>query len=666
MLFVQKNGTQVKANPNIGGNKRGWESLPVKKTLETGINNGSKQKAGTSSELSMANELLVTSSNARGVGERNIQDVSILNNVMVSSSTMSSTCHNSSEISPNVVSGATHIAAVRIEPPAVSIFRREKISELLHKCSLAKAISDPLGSVDLMIVKKILSRWIMRAAHESSGYIDFMIPSWEDLDKLTTFFQRQFISETRKLTRATSNSISMEALKEAGTAIAHLCHRLAKDVADFHRQVVDQLPLDWNDTSIGVSVSDVPSNLGSSAVVINWANQSRVTLPASVFLKLKERFKGAKSQILSSIFVCKTCYDTKLLLIEDTTMDFSLTPNARTRLSSELSVCAEAWSDPFSTLIGNSFWGQFAEIDCMFGGLKPFGTTDMKDDLLCQNGGSISVLAPPDNMLASRYLKRIVDVLESCEQLNLPVSFAFFLRSECLVNQKSPPCTDDLYMLEPRLRDHVNFIIRVETLAEGAHFYFSEKLGGPKASTTASLFVLLQNSLGKGRFPLRNVSMQDFMGPLETETRRSNESTSLVGNALTYAPKMASQKDHSFISQTNFLQRSINLPASPVPPLIGSSATTLPSSFAPDPLSGVRRAGPRRGRLFDLVDNGEEDTMNDVDVVSGMLGTLNVDLFQNSGTQDVDIEAISLMGIGESSVPTAFHPRSSRTQGRFG
>merc|ERR1712146_21080 len=109
----------------------------------------------------------------------------------------------------------------------------------------------------------------------------------------------------------------------------------------------------------------------------------------------------------------------------------------------------------------------------------------------------------------------------------------------------------------------------------------------------------------------------------------------------------------SFISEPNFLQPSINLPVSPVPP-IGSSASTLSSSFAPDPLPGVRRAGPRRGRLFGLVDNGEEDTMNDVDVVSGMLGTLNVDLFQNSGTQDVDIEAISLMGIGESSFQQLF------------
>jgi hypothetical protein len=69
--------------------------------------------------------------------------------------------------------------------------------------------------------------------------------------------------------------------------------------------------------------------------------------------------------------------------------------------------------------------------------------------------------------------------------------------------------------------------------------------------------------------------------------------------------------------------------------------------------------------LFDLVDDGEEDTSNDVDVVSGMLGNLNVDLFQNTMVQDVDIEAISLMGIGGPPPRTGgLQPRSSR--GRFG
>ncbi|MGK3742332.1 MAG: hypothetical protein ACI90V_009187, partial [Bacillariaceae sp.] len=579
----------------------------------------------------------------------------------------------------NVAPNPIHIAAVRIEPPAVSVFRHGKVSELLNRCSAAKATTDPLGSVDSIVVKKVLFRWIMRAAHECSAYVDFIIPSWNDLNKLSTFFQRQFISETRKLVPNTGNSIRMETLKEAGTVLAHLCHSFAKDVAEFHRRVVDQLPPDWNDAIIGVSVSGVPSNLESSTVVINWANQSQVTMSTSVFMRLKERFKGATPQFLSSIFVCKTCYDTKLLLIENTSMDYSLTSNTRSNISSELSVSAEAWSDPFSALSSNSFWGQFAEIDRMFGGLEPFGACDINDDLLCKHGGSISVLAPPDNMLASRYLNRMVDILDSCEQTNLPVSFAVFIRSECLVNQKSPPCTDDLYTLEPRLRNRVNYMSRVETLDEGRHYYFSEKLGGPNASTTTSLFVLLQNSSGKDRFRLRNVGMLEIMNSTKTEIKRVDEPRLVDSAPTTYAPEMTQRNDdNAYISHSaHFIQPqpSTNLPASPVPPHSTLTTdfdfgSTFPSSFGQDSSSGVRtsRAGTRRGRLFDLVDNGEEDnTMNDVDVVSGMLGTLNVDLFQNSGAQDVDIEAISLMGIGDPShAPTAFHPRSNKTQGRFG
>mmetsp|Transcript_18560 Transcript_18560/g.42869 ORF Transcript_18560/g.42869 Transcript_18560/m.42869 type:complete len:1721 (-) Transcript_18560:138-5300(-) len=660
-------------------NKRGWESLPVKNSVsepaKITINNGSKPKIPLAPKALPEKEPFAP---PRNVNQNTMKDDGNVEDVVIVNQNQKQISHTDPKIitpggystsgSPaNVISDPIHIFSVRVEPPAVSVFRREKISELLHRFSAAKGTADPLGSVDLLVAKKVLFRWIMRAAHESSGYVDFIIPSWDDIEKLTTFFQRQFIAETRKVFRA---STSMEALKEAGTATAHLSHAIAKEVADFHRRVVDQLPPDWNDTTAGISVSEIPSNLGESTVVINWANQARVTLSGSMFLKLKERFQGVKSQLLSSIFVCKTCYDTKLLLVEDTSMDYSLTPTARLSLASELAVSAEAWSDPFLALNRNSFWGQFAEIDRMFGGLKPFGTNE---DLLYQHGGSISVLAPPDNMLASRYLNRMVDILESCDQRSLAISFAVFLRSECLVNRKLPPSTDDLYMLEPRLRDRTHYISRVETLVEGAHFYYSEKLCGPQSSSTPSLFVLLQNSLGKNRYPIRNVGILEILGSMETNINRINEQT--LGNTLTYAPKMTPRKDHSFISGPRFLQSSPNIPASPTPPQntiptdfdfgsIGRPTPSLPTSFAQDPSAGIRRTGPRRGRLFDLVDNDEEDTMNDVDVVSGMLGTLNVDdLFQSGGSQDVDIEAISLMGIGGS---TAFQPRSNRTQGRFG
>ena len=638
-------------NASSNANKRGWEVLPAKNSATEPANNGNGSKPKiplASTALSEKDPYMMQDLSA-------VEDSVVLNETQInpSESKMMTPGRYETTGSPANLSDPINIFSVRVEPPAVSVFRRQKLSELLHRFSAAKGTANPMGSVDLLVAKKVLFRWIMRAAHESSGYVDFMIPSWDDLDKLTTFFQRQFISETRKVFRA---PISMESLKEAGTATAQLCHAFAKEVAGFHRQVVDELPSDWNDATVRVTVSEHLSNLGESTVVIDWANQARVTLPGSVFLKLKERFQGVQSQLLSSVFVCKTCYDTKLLLVEDTSMDYSLTPTARLSLASELAVSAEVWSDPLSALDRNSYWGQFAEIDRMFGGLKPFGTNE---DLLCQHGGSVSVLAPPDNMLASKYLNRMVDILESCEQANLAVSFAVFLRSECRYTQKSPPSTDDLYELDPRLRDRTNYISRVETLVEGAHFYFSEKVCGPQASTTPSLFVLLQNSLGKNRFPIRNVGILEILGSYEANVNRINE-------PLQYAP----------ISAPRFLQPPANLPASPTPPQnnissnfdfgsigssIGRSAPSLPTTFGQDSSSGVRR----RGRLFDLVDNGEEDTMNDVDVVSGMLGTLNVDdLFQtNSGAQDVDIEAISLMGIGGSS--TGFQP-SNRTQGRFG
>ena len=72
----------------------------------------------------------------------------------------------------------------------------------------------------------------------------------------------------------------------------------------------------------------------------------------------------------------------------------------------------------------------------------------------------------------------------------------------------------------------------------------------------------------------------------------------------------------------------------------------LSQTFSPTAPRSAAGA-PRRGRLFELIDDGEDNEhLNDADVVSGMLGNLNVDLFQNNASQDVDIEAISLMGIG--------------------
>lgn len=709
-------------------NRRGWESLPIKPQVpgtpvtvpsNSGSTYGAKEKEPKPIKPSISSRSPTKSSSSSSCSSQTASSkqvptfVSLLNanetkfNATASrdveklkpNSATSSTSNdkhqaisidsskNSTETIPKndeqsipnlqkIVSSPIHTAAVSTEPPAVSIFRRDKLSQLLNKFSSGN-ISNPLQSVKKVVLRKVIFRWIMRAAHESSSYIDFIIPSWIDIEKLVTFFQRQLISETLKSMPSANNSLKMESLKEAGRAVAYLCHSYAKDVADFRRRVVDQLPRNWNDSSIGINIAGPPNDLDYSSISINWANQGQVSLTRAVFMKLKQRFKGATSQLLSSIFVCKICYDTKLLLTEGTSMDFSLTHYTRSKLISALSISLEAWSNPFLA-VNTSFWGQFAEIDRMFGGLDPFGTSDANEYELCKNGGSFSVITPPDSMLASKYMNKIVDILDTCEQRNLPASFAVFIRSDCLLNQNCPPNTDDLYVIEPRLKDRIEYVSRVDILSEINHFYFSEKLGRPEASTTASIFALLQNNLGKERFPLRNFSIVETMGSTERESKAMDR-FSRVSSSL--YPSEFSQKTNVMPYPSQPLQ--LFPPSSILPSVarnsvgtdlnfssIGISGSTIPSSFGgqdfPSSTTSTRRTGTRRGRLFDLVDSGEEDTMNEIDVVSGMLGSLNVDLFQNNGAQDVDIEAISLMGIDESPLPNSFQTRSNKSRGHFG
>jgi hypothetical protein len=266
-------------------------------------------------------------------------------------------------------------------------------------------------------------------------------------------------------------------------------------------------------------------------------------------------------------------------------------------------------------------------------------------------------------MLASRYLRHIFDILHAGAAV--PLSFAVFLHSECMVDRKASVSINDVYSLEPRLREGMEFVSRVECLPEGGHCYFSERIGAPTTSMSSSLFVMLQNSLGKAQFPLSDHSAAEILGSMKSEQSVANKPT--LGSPLAYGTDMNISNDHNFLAQNSYLQPTSSLPHSPMPhqpPVAASFGTigrsaTAPNSFGTQHSSpgGARRTGGRRGRLFDLVDDGEEDNINDV--VSGMLGTLNVDLFQNSGVQDVDIEAISLMGIGGSTAPNALQPRST-------
>jgi hypothetical protein len=462
-----------------------------------------------------------------------------------------------------------------------------------------------LGVVSELTIKNVLYRWMVRAAHESSAFLDCIIPSWMDFEQLTTFFQRQFISESRKGVNASAPGaamVNMEALREAGSAMAMLCHNLAKDIVDFRRRVEDQLPHDWTDSTIGMNASEMMRNGGGSMVLVDWANRSQIFLPPLTFTKLRERYVGAPSRLLSAVFTAKIRYDTKQLLVADTAMDFRLPPDAQSTLSMKASVSAEAWSDPFSALSSNIFWGQFHDIDSQFGGLKPFSKEDGGEDLLARHGGSVSLVPPLDNMIASRYVHRMLDLLESAEKHRVPISFAVFLRAECFLDWNNSPTVNDLHMLDPRLRDRT-YLIRAEQLAPGQHSFFCESTGELETSRSGSLFVLLQNEAGRNRFALRDSVVAEILRSMGMNIQLSTDHQLLPPMSFATSD-FAPSKEPSGVPTGGYFDAR----QAPVSPATHRSmtadfgaigGTTITNAFSAAPASGPRRPGPRRGRYFE-------------------------------------------------------------------
>jgi ankyrin repeat protein len=655
------------AAARAAGTNRGWETKPVannlpepKQTPPKPVGGGLAQQAQpvstqTSSSSSASSHFLTPQrenkpndffSSATQPAASPFASVGGELSSMLNAAPSTPLSYSQSDSVLNGLSSSSHYSVSKLELPAVSLFRRDKVSELLQRCAMARSSSDTLGFVSELTIKKVLYRWMVRAAHDSSACLDCIIPSWMDFEQLTTFFQRQFISESRKGVNPSAPGaamMSMESLKEAGSAMAILCHSLAKDVADFRRRVEEQFPPDWTDRTIGMNASDMMRNGGGSAMVlVDWANRSQVYLPASTFTKLRERFVGAPSRLLSSIFTVKVRYDTKQLLVADTAMDYRLPPDTQSTLSVKASVSAEVWSDPLSTLSSNVFWGQFPDIDSLFGGLQPFSKEDGGEDLLSRHGGSVSVVPPLDNMVASRYVHRMLDLLETADKDRVPVSFAVFLRAECFLDWNNSPTVNDLHMLDPRLRDRSAYLARAEQLVARQHSFFSENSGSLETSMTGSLFVLLQNEAGRTRFDIRDAGIAEIIRSMGGNAQLPQEPqliTPMSFATTDFAPTQESSGGY-------FDSRPATV--SPVPHQTIASdfgaigGTTISNAFSNVPApSGARRA---RGRLFDLVDDGEDD--NSADVVSGMLGNLNMDLFQQPNSNDIDIEAISLMGIG--------------------
>ena len=552
-----------------------------------------------------------------------------------------------------------------VEHPAVGLYRHEKVTELLQRCRMS------VGVVDELALRRVFYRWIVRASHSQSPYLDCIIPSWADFEQLAAFFQRQFITESRKGTRGSGGAdmVNMETLREAGSSMANVCHSQAKEVVQFRLRMEQQLPRDWNDASLGMRASDIRNN-GGIGVVVDWAGQSKLYFSAEEFTTLRTRYVGQPNRFLTSIFAVKTRYETKRMVMGDTNLDFRLSLETKRCLSAEASVSAEFCADPVSALTTNVFWGNFEDVDSPFGGLVPFAKDDAgSEELLYRHGGSVSVLLPFDNMVASKYTRQMLDILQECDAKGTPISFVVFVHADSFHDLNGPPTIRDLHLLDPRLGVNYSYLRQVEALSPSQHLYFSgEGTGVSKISPEGGLIMLLQNDSAKQSYPVSEASLAKIKHSMSTVVPAPAGLLSPIGFSGEFVPR-----ESPTTPQSGYFDALP--PISPTPQhqpqpqtammdfgTIGGS--DIQKAFSPTETS--RRAAPRRGRLFELVDDGEEEHLNDVDVVSGMLNNLNVDLFQNNVSQDVDIEAISLMGIGGPPSTRSLPPGNSHSTGRYG
>ena len=524
-----------------------------------------------------------------------------------------------------------------VDLPAVSIFQQEKLAALLQRCAAIRSappstgVQDPIALVDERTLKAVIYRWIVRASHEAAQRSDPIIPSWTDAGLLSQYLQRQFISESRRGMGGSSGAgmVNMEVLREAGVSLAQLCQGFAKEVAEFRSKCAQQLPGDWSDGTINISANEVMSNDGQSTiVVIDWAGRSQVYVPSPVFAKLRDRYCGPPGQLLTAIFSAGKQYETFGLIVSGSRLDYRLPSAALDTMGHEASVSVELWTSPLAVHGSNVFCGIFPEVDSLFGGLSPFGKEGGGgEEALIQYGGSAVVMPPLESTTASRYMRTIIDALERADATKVPLSFVMVIPVECFPTAISTPSANDLCILDPRLSDLQGALVRrVEVLPAGQHAFASGSAGGAsEVSQSGSILALMQNDAGVASFSVNDASV----------------GTILRSMTLGY---VAMARDNTSPMPS----------ASAIPN--GTMNTASFDGFGQDGSLGGEviggGIGGRRGRLFDLVDNDvvEAEASNDVDVMSGMLNNLDVNIFQGQTSQDVDIEAISLMGFGSSAL----------------
>ena len=534
----------------------------------------------------------------------------------------------------------SQFAASTLEHPAIALFRRDKVAALLKMCEQF------LSLVTEQTVKRVLYRWIVRAAHGKTPYSDPIIPSWLDSDELVAYFQRQFIAESRRRSGGGTVRPSMESLKDAGSAVALFCQKCATQLKEFRQRIDEQLPPDWTDCDLGMTTSDGPLNGGAPVVALSWANRAQALVTSSTLANLRERHIGPPSRFLAAVFVAKIWYETTHMIVADTKIDYRLLPETQSCLSVEAGVTAELWSDPFSALSTNVFWGRFETVDAFFGGQKPFGKEEKgSEEVLVRHGGSIAAVLPVDTMVASQYVQRIVDILDHASLLGFPVSFAVVLNAECFHDMSRDLSVDDMCTLDTRLgHDQSSYIRRAEVLPANQHtFCGGHNSGDIIRSSSPSLFVMLQNELGSLRYNISGISFSRILSSMSIGPAQDIPTMSTsIGLAHEYHLETPLVPNTGYFDGLDDPQRGISHSSFGS---IGGNPLTIPLS----PVGEGGTRGTRRGRLFELVEDADEDHQQSDDIImSGMLNNLNLGLFTdtNIGSDNVDIEAISLMGIG--------------------
>jgi len=578
------------------GSKRGWE-----------IGNEQSSEASRSSNISVQN-----STNADNTMKATVEDEleNMANGVVgflgfddLASSRVSNDAPMSTGTA-KTFEAASHSASDQLsaEPAPVALLRYKKVIELLRS---ANSANRPLASINAHVVQTIIYKWIVRASYDSSPFLDPLIPSWTDKYMLVAFIQRQLISESRKASNGVASNI--ELLKEAGSFLAELCLSLASDVAEFRKSFNASMG-NSSDSAINMIASEFVASNGDRMIGIDSNDHSKVNLSVESFQMLRHRFVGPATSFLTSVFALKMRYDTFKMILSGSDLDCQLPTTALAALRRELKVTLELWTDPFSVFRNNNFCGIFPDVDCLFGGCRPFAEKNHAlEEILCKEGGSVAVLPSLDSTTASFLTKRILDILESTEGKGIPLSFALFLPMQAFRDLTVSPNAPDLKSLDSRLLlSHKRFICRFETLHPGQHIFQKDANGQAVSSKNGSIMLILQNDSGRNHFPVSDQAESNIVRSLSASSSNDGFQNGVVDNAppAISAPTIAPHQNLTDLGSSDIMT--------------------------------TRNNGSRRSRFFDLVDDGEDSEhdfanldaylkgmLNDLDI--GIVNDVNVD-----------------------------------------